>query len=98
MVPSLLCKLKAALQIEWRLRIIIIDRTGRGIAMKKSELLRSLQNEIQRHNLSTFMSEHKIVQTSCSACQKHFGTVEQFKRHITEDVLPRLLDKLSSAK
>jgi hypothetical protein len=49
--------------------------------MKKSELLRAIQNEIPRHNLDTFMSaEHKIVQTGCSTCQKHFGTVEQFKR------------------
>jgi hypothetical protein len=64
--------------------------------MKKSELLRALQTEIQKHNLSTFMSEqHKIVQTGCSNCQKHFGTVEQFKRHLAEDVLPPLLDKLS---
>jgi hypothetical protein len=64
--------------------------------MKKSELLRALQTEIQKHNLSTFMSEqHKIVQTGCSACQKHFGTVEQFKYHLTEDVLPPLLEKLS---
>ena len=65
--------------------------------MRKSELLRALQMEIQNHNLSTFMSEkHKIVQTGCSICQKHFGTVEQFKRHITEEVLPTLLDKLST--
>jgi hypothetical protein len=65
--------------------------------MKKSDLLRALQTEIQKHNLSTFMSEkHKIVQTGCSSCQKHFGTVEQLKRHITEDVLPSLLDELSS--
>jgi hypothetical protein len=65
--------------------------------MKKSELLRALQTEIQKHNLSTFMSdEHKIVQTGCSICQKHFGTVEQFKRHLSEDVLPPLLDKLST--
>jgi hypothetical protein len=64
--------------------------------MKKSELLRALQTEIQKHDLSTFMSaEHKIVQTGCSACQKHFGTVEQFKRRITDDVLPALIDKLS---
>jgi hypothetical protein len=64
--------------------------------VKKSELLRALQTEIHRHNLSTFMSDqHKIVQTGCSICQKHFGTVEQFKRHITEDVLPPVLDKLS---
>jgi hypothetical protein len=65
--------------------------------MKKSELLRALQTEIQRHNLSTFMSaEHKIVQTGGSTCQKHFGTIEQFKRHLTDDVLPPLLDKLST--
>jgi hypothetical protein len=66
-------------------------------AMKKSELLRALQTEIQKHNLSTFMDEKdKIVITGCTFCRKHFGTVEQFKRHITEDVLPPLLDKLSS--
>jgi hypothetical protein len=48
--------------------------------VKKSELLKVIQNEIVRHNLDTFMSaEHKIVQTGCSTCQKHFGTVEQFK-------------------
>jgi hypothetical protein len=64
--------------------------------MKKSELLRALQTEIQNHNLSTFMHEqHKVVMTGCSFYRKHFGTVEQFKRHITEDVLPPLLDKLS---
>jgi hypothetical protein len=67
--------------------------------MKKAELLRALQTEIQRHNLSTFMSDkHKIIQTGCSICRKHFGTVEQFKRHITEDVLPPLLDRLSTDK
>jgi hypothetical protein len=45
--------------------------------MKKSQLLNALENEIQRHNLSTFMSAgHEIVQTGCSTCQKHFGTVE----------------------
>ena len=67
--------------------------------MRKSELLRALQTEIQRHNLSTFTDEHdKIVITGCTLCRKHFGIVEQFKRHITEDVIPPLLDKLSSAK
>jgi hypothetical protein len=64
--------------------------------MKKSELLRALQSEIQKHNLSTFMDEKdKIVITGCTLRRKHFGTVEQFKRHITDDVLPPLLDKLS---
>jgi hypothetical protein len=47
--------------------------------MRKSELLRALQTEIQDHNLSTFMHEkHKVVMTGCSSCRKHFGTVEQF--------------------
>jgi len=60
--------------------------------MKKSELLSALQNEIQRHNLSTFMSEKdKILQTGCSLCERHFGTVEQFKRHLNEEVLPRFV-------
>jgi hypothetical protein len=64
--------------------------------VKKSELLRALQTEIQRHSLSTFMNtEHKIVDTGCPACCKQFDTVEQFTRHITEEVLPPLLDKLS---
>jgi hypothetical protein len=63
--------------------------------MKKSELLRALQTEIQKHNLSTFMHERdKVVVTGCSFCRKHFGIVEQFERHITEDVLPPLLDRL----
>jgi len=67
--------------------------------MKKSELLRALQTEIQKHNLFTFMDEQdKVVITGCSFCRKHFGTVEQFKRHITEDVLPALLGRLSTAK
>ena len=62
-----------------------------------SDFLHAIQNEIQRHNLSTFMSkEHKIVQTGCSVCEHRFGTVEQFKRHPSEDVLPPLLDRLSS--
>jgi hypothetical protein len=38
----------------------------------------------------------KIVITGCTLCRKHFGTVEQFTLHITEDALPPLLDKLSS--
>ena len=55
-----------------------------------------IEHYTARHG-STFMSDKlQIVQTGCSACQKHFGTVEQFKRHVTEDVLPRLLDRLSS--
>jgi hypothetical protein len=56
----------------------------------------ALQTEIQKHNPSTFTdAQDKVVMTGCSFCRKHFGTIEQFKRHITEDVLPPLPDKLS---
>jgi hypothetical protein len=65
--------------------------------MRKSELLRALQTEIQKHNLSTFVhDQHRVVTPGCSFCRKGFGTVEQFKRHITDDVLPPLLDRLLS--
>jgi hypothetical protein len=65
--------------------------------MKKSELLRALQTEIRRHTLSTFMvSKDRVVVPGCPTCQKAFGTVEQFVRHLTDDVLPLLIDTLSS--
>jgi len=65
--------------------------------MKKSDLLHALQTKIQKHNLSTFMDEKdKVVITGCTLCRKHFGTVEQFKLHIADDVLPPLLDRLSN--
>jgi hypothetical protein len=61
--------------------------------------LKAIQQEILRHNLDTFMNaEHKIVETGCSTWQKHFGTIEQFKRHLTDHVLPPLLDRLSSER
>jgi hypothetical protein len=69
----------------------------RGLRLvKKSELLCAIQEEIQRDNPDTFMSADKIVETGCSTCKKHFGTIEQFKRHLTDDVLPTLLDRLST--
>jgi hypothetical protein len=65
--------------------------------MKKSELLRAIQNEIQRHNLSTFRNDqHGVTEVGCSTCNKRFGTNQQFVQHINEDVLPPLLDRLSS--
>jgi ATP-dependent Clp protease ATP-binding subunit ClpC len=67
------------------------------IPMKKSDLLRAIQTEIRKHGLSTFMDEkHHVVVPGCPACKKSFGTVEQFIGHISDDVLPPLLDKLSA--
>ena len=74
--------------------------------MKKSELLAALKKEIQRHNLSHFIDEppsmahggRGITVAGCPTCRKKFGTVPQFIDHLTEDVLPVLLDKLSTIR
>lgn len=72
--------------------------------MKKSELLRALQAEISRHDFSTFLTKEPsmanggpgTVTAGCPACRKRINTMSQFIRHINEDVLPPLLDKLST--
>jgi hypothetical protein len=72
--------------------------------MKKSELLRALQAEIGRHDFSTFLTEEPsmanrgpgIVTPGCPTCRKRINTMSQFIQHINEDVLPPLLDKLST--
>jgi hypothetical protein len=74
--------------------------------MRKSELLAALKKEIQRHNLSTSIDTppsiaqggHGVVVTGCPHCRKQFGTVAQFTDHLCNDVLPPLLDKLSTTK
>jgi hypothetical protein len=36
-----------------------------------------------------------VVVPGCPACRKRFQTMPQFLDHITDDVLPRVLDRLS---
>jgi len=65
--------------------------------MLKSALLEAIRTEIRRHDLSHFQNEKdRIVQPGCPRCRKVFYTTSQFIEHITEDVLPPLLDTLSS--
>jgi hypothetical protein len=53
----------------------------------------------QATNLSTFMDvRHGVVVPGCPTCQEAFGTVEQFVQHISDDVLPPLVDKLSAER
>jgi hypothetical protein len=64
--------------------------------VQKSELLRELQKEIQRHDLSTFVDEPPsvaqggkgVVVPGCPSCRKRFGTISRFLDHLTNDVLP----------
>ena len=65
--------------------------------MLKSALLDAIRTEIRRHDLSHFQNEKdRMVCPECPTCRKTFYTVSQFIDHLSEDVLPPLLDRLSS--
>ena len=72
--------------------------------MQKSALLAAIQREIHSHDLTHFVDDppsiaqggRGVVITGCSRCRKRFGTVSQFVDHLTHDVPPPLIDKLST--
>ena len=74
--------------------------------MRKQELLRALQTEIRRHDFSTFLSETPsmanggpgVVVPGCPACKKRLFTMANFMDHLADDVLPGLIDNLSSSQ
>jgi hypothetical protein len=73
--------------------------------VQKSVLLRELQKEIRRHDLSTFVDDPpSVVQggkgvtvPGCPCCRKRFGTIAQFVDHLTNDVLPDTVNRLSKS-
>jgi len=70
--------------------------------MQKSALLHALQQEILRHDFSTFAEPitqgRAVTVPGCPSCQKKFYTMYQYRRHLTDDVLPMLIERLSGAK
>jgi hypothetical protein len=72
--------------------------------MLKTELLRALQTEIRRHTFGTFVDEppsvaqggKSVVMLGCPACRKRLFTMAKFMDHLANDVLPPLLDSLST--
>ena len=72
--------------------------------MLKSDLLRAIQQEIQRHDFSHFVESppsvaqggRGVVVPGCPMCKKRINTMPQFLDHLADDVLPPLLDRLSS--
>jgi hypothetical protein len=72
--------------------------------MKKSDLLRALQSEIRRHTFDYFVENPPamaeggkgVVVPGCPACRKRINTTAQFLDHLADDVLPGLVDKLST--
>jgi hypothetical protein len=72
--------------------------------VQKSKLLLALQQELRRHYQDFFCTEEKsvaqggkgVIVSGCPVCKKAIYTQPQFMTHLTEDVLPALLDKLSA--
>jgi hypothetical protein len=73
--------------------------------MLRSELLRAIQQEIQRHDFSHFVDEppsiaeggNGVVVPGCPACKTRINTMSQFLDHLANDAMPALLDRLSRA-
>ena len=58
-----------------------------------STILRTAQSEIRKHSLDTFNDKlHGVTTPGCPHCLKSFYTISQFVDHISEDVLPRILE------
>jgi hypothetical protein len=72
--------------------------------MQKSALLAAIQKEIQRHDLSYFVSDppsvaeggRGVVVAGCPACRKRLNTISQFLDHLTNDAMPALIDRLAT--
>jgi hypothetical protein len=64
------------------------------------------QQEIQRHDFSHFVENPPsvaqggkgVVVPGCPMCKKRINTMPQVLDHLADDVLPPLLDRLSSDK
>jgi hypothetical protein len=74
--------------------------------MQESALLPALQNEIRRHSFDTFVENPPsmaeggkgVVAPGCPVCGKRINTMAQFLDHLADDVLPGLIDTLSTEK
>jgi hypothetical protein len=73
-----------------------------GVGCAKIRIAPALQNEIQRHDLSSLVDEPSSVAQGgqgvgvpgpCGPAR--FGTIGQFIDHLTKDVLPAIINKVS---
>jgi hypothetical protein len=73
--------------------------------MLKSALLAAIQQEIYRHDFGTYVEDpptiaqggRGIVVAGCPACKKRLQSMNEFVRHLAEDAMPTLLDRLSNS-
>jgi hypothetical protein len=65
----------------------------------RDQLLKSAQRELELHTFATF--EEKVlgaptgvvVVPGCPNCRKRLHTISQFMRHLSEDILPGIVDE-----
>jgi hypothetical protein len=75
-----------------------------SLPVQKSILLAAIQKEIQRHDLSYFVSDppsvaqggRGVVVAGCPACRKRLNTIIQFLDHLTNDAMPPLIERLAT--
>jgi len=73
--------------------------------VQKSILLAAIQKEIQRHDFSYFVDEppsmaeggRGVVVSGCPVCKKRINTMQAFLDHLTKDVMPELINRLSGS-
>jgi hypothetical protein len=58
-------------------------------------MLAAIQREIYRHDFSHF-EETGVIVSGCPACKRRINSMNQFLDHLAKDVMPPLLDRLSS--
>ena len=67
--------------------------------MDKDKILAEAKTELEKHVWGTFVEGKAtvalggtgIVVSGCEACRKRFGTNSQYLRHLSDDVLPNIL-------
>jgi len=72
--------------------------------VQKSASLAAIQKEIQRRDLSYFVDEPPsvaqrgkgVVVAGCPAAKGRINTMTQFLDHLTNDVMPELINRLST--
>ena len=70
--------------------------------MDKAKILMTARTEFMRHSWDTFVNEPApvaqggkgVVITGCPRCRKRLNTIDQYMRHLADDVLPNILDRV----
>ena len=87
-------------------RLSVCKAFRKGIfSMDKANILAEEKTELERHVWGTFVEGKAsvalggtgVVVSGCKACRKRFGTNSQYLRHLSEDVLPDIIDRAVSA-